>query len=136
MLLGTIAAGGTLGILIPPSINFILYGLLTNTSVPRLYLAGFLPGALLASFFMMMILVFCLFDRGKGGTPIETSWTKRLGMLPALVPPLLIFPVVVGSIYAGVATPTEAASLGVIAALALAAWERRISLSMLRAVAE
>ena len=58
LFLGTIAAGGTLGILIPPSINFILYGLLTNTSVPRLYLAGFLPGALLASFFMLTMLVF------------------------------------------------------------------------------
>jgi tripartite ATP-independent transporter DctM subunit len=136
LFLGTIAAGGTLGILIPPSINFILYGLLTNTSVPRLYLAGFVPGFLLAGFFMVIVLFFCLLDRRKGGTPIDTSWTKRVGMLPALVPPLLIFLVVVGSIYAGVATPTEAASLGVIAALALAAWERRVSLSMLRAVAE
>lgn len=136
LFLGTIAAGGTLGILVPPSINFILYGLLTNTSVPRLYLAGFIPGFLLASFFMMTVLVFCLLDRKKGGTPIQTSWSKRFGMLPALIPPLLIFLVVVGSIYAGVATPTEAASLGVIAALILAAWERRLSLSMLRAAAE
>jgi C4-dicarboxylate transporter, DctM subunit len=136
LFLGTIAAGGTLGILIPPSINFILYGLLTNTSVPRLYLAGFIPGFLLAFFFMVIVLVFCLFDSRKGGTPIETSWASRFGMLPALIPPLLIFLVVVGSIYAGIATPTEAASLGVIAALILAAWERRVSLSMLRGVAE
>jgi tripartite ATP-independent transporter DctM subunit len=136
LFLGTIAAGGTLGILVPPSINFILYGLLTNTSVPRLYLAGFIPGVLLASFFMLTVLIFCLIDRKKGGTPIETSWGKRFSMLPTLVPPLLIFLVVVGSIYAGVATPTEAASLGVVAALVLAAWERRLSLSMLRAVAE
>jgi len=136
LFLGTIAAGGTLGILVPPSINFILYGLLTNTSVPRLYLAGFIPGALLASFFMLTVLIFCLIDPRKGGTPIETSWSKRFSMLPTLVPPLLIFLVVVGSIYAGVATPTEAASLGVVAALVLAAWERRLSLSMLRAVAE
>ena len=77
LFLGTIAAGGTLGILIPPSINFILYGLLTNTSVPRLYLAGFIPGFLLASFFMVIVLIACLFDRKKGGTPIETSWSKR-----------------------------------------------------------
>jgi tripartite ATP-independent transporter DctM subunit len=136
LFLGTIAAGGTLGILVPPSINFILYGLLTNTSVPRLYLAGFIPGFLLALFFMVIILIFCLFDRNKGGSPIETSWSRRFSTLPALVPPLLIFLVVVGSIYAGIATPTEAASLGVIAALILAAWERRVSLSMLRAVAE
>jgi tripartite ATP-independent transporter DctM subunit len=136
LFLGTIAAGGTLGILIPPSINFILYGLLTNTSVPRLYLAGFVPGLLLASFFMVIVLIFCLINHSNGGTRIATSWGKRFSTLPALVPPLLIFLVVVGSIYAGIATPTEAASLGVIAALILATWERRVSLSMLRGVAE
>ena len=136
LFLGSIAAGGTLGILIPPSINFILYGLLTNTSVPRLYLAGFIPGFVLAGLFMLIVLVFCLLDRRRGGMPVETSWASRLASLPALLPPLFIFLVVVGSIYAGVATPTEAASLGVIAALILAAWERRISLPMLRAVAE
>lgn len=136
LFLGTIAAGGTLGILVPPSINFILYGLLTNTSVPRLYLAGFVPGFILASLFMMTVLAFCLFDRSRGGDPVVTTWGKRLSTLPALAPPLFIFLVVVGSIYAGVATPTEAASLGVIASLFLAAWERRLSLPMLRAVAE
>jgi tripartite ATP-independent transporter DctM subunit len=136
LFLGSIAAGGTLGILIPPSINFILYGLLTNSSVPRLYLAGFIPGFILAGLFMLIILIFCLVDRRKGGTPVETSWASRIAVLPALLPPLFIFLVVVGSIYAGVATPTEAASLGVVAALILAAWEKRLSLPMLRAVAE
>ena len=136
LFLGSIAAGGTLGILIPPSINFILYGLLTNTSVPRLYLAGFIPGAILAGLFMLIILLVCLVDRRKGGEPVETSWAQRIAVLPALLPPLFIFLVVVGSIYMGVATPTEAASLGVVAALILAAWERRLSVSMLRAVAE
>jgi tripartite ATP-independent transporter DctM subunit len=136
LFLGSIAAGGTLGILIPPSINFILYGLLTNTSVPRLYLAGFIPGGLLAGLFMGIILVYCLVDRRKGGTPLETTWAQRIAVLPALIPPMFIFLVVVGSIYAGVATPTEAASLGVVAALGLAAWEGRFSFAMLRAVAE
>ena len=136
LFLGTLAAGGTLGILIPPSINFILYGLLTNTSVPRLYLAGFIPGFLLAFFFMLIVLAYCLADRRRGGTPVETSWAQRLAGLPDLLPPTLIFLVVVGSIYAGWATPTEAASLGVIAALGLAAWERTLTLPMLRAVAE
>ncbi|MBL8673761.1 MAG: TRAP transporter large permease [Rhodospirillales bacterium] len=136
LFLGTLAAGGTLGILIPPSINFILYGLLTNTSVPRLYLAGMIPGMLLAGFFMIVVLVYCAFDRRRGGVPIETSWGARLRTLPDLIPPFLIFLVVVGSIYAGVATPTEAASLGVIAALMLAAWERRLTWAMLRAVFE
>ncbi|MFM9850042.1 MAG: TRAP transporter large permease [Hyphomicrobiaceae bacterium] len=136
LFLGTIAAGGTLGILIPPSINFILYGLLTNTSVPRLYLAGFVPGFLLAGMFMLIVFVICVISPRKGGTKLATTWGQRIRMLPTLLPPIFIFLVVVGSIYAGVATPTEAASLGVIAALLLAIWERRLSLSMLRAVAE
>jgi tripartite ATP-independent transporter DctM subunit len=136
LFLGSIAAGGTLGILIPPSINFILYGLLTNSSVPRLYLAGFIPGFTLALFFMLIVFIACVLDRKKGGAPLETSWSLRFRVLPSLVPPMFIFLIVVGSIYAGVATPTEAASLGVMAALILAAYEGQLSLRMLRAVAE
>jgi tripartite ATP-independent transporter DctM subunit len=136
LFLGSIAAGGTLGILIPPSINFILYGLLTNTSVPRLYLAGFIPGFLLATFFMLIVLVACLLDPRRGGRAIETSWAQRIGGLVDLLPPFVIFLVVIGTIYAGWATPTEAASLGVVASLCLAAWEGKFSFAMLRAVAE
>ncbi len=136
LFLGTIAAGGTLGILIPPSINFIIYGLLTSTSVPRLYLAGFIPGALLASLFMVIVLIACLIDPKKGGEKMETSWSERFRVLPSLIPPMFIFLVVVGAIYAGIATPTEAASLGVVAALILAWWEGKLTLQMLRAVGE
>ena len=136
LFLGSIAAGGTLGILIPPSINFILYGLLTNNSVPRLYLAGFIPGALLAGFFMLIILFACLADRAKGGSPIETTWKQRFAGLFDLIPPLLMFLVVIGTIYAGWATPTEAASLGVVASLLLAFYEGQVSIAMLRAVGE
>lgn len=136
LFLGTIAAGGTLGILIPPSINFILYGLLTNNSVPRLYLAGFIPGFLLAAFFMVIVLVACLLDRAKGGTPVDTTWGQRLRGLFDLIPPLMIFMVVIGTIYAGYATPTEAASLGVVASLILAAYEGKVSWAMLKAVGE
>jgi C4-dicarboxylate transporter, DctM subunit len=136
LFLGTIAAGGTLGILIPPSINFIIYGLLTNTSVPRLYLAGFIPGALLATLFMGIVLVYCLLRPRAGGTPLSTSWRDRFRVLPSLLPPLFIFIVVVGAIYMGIATPTEAASLGVAAALLLTWWEGKLTFRMLRAVAE
>jgi C4-dicarboxylate transporter DctM subunit len=136
LFLGTLAAGGTLGILIPPSINFILYGLLTQTSVPRLYLAGMIPGLLLTAFFMAIVLGYCLLTPSKGGTPVESNWRERLRSLKDLVAPLFIFAVVVGSIYAGWATPTEAASMGVFAALLLAAWERALSWSMLKAVFE
>lgn len=136
LFLGSIAAGGTLGILIPPSINFILYGLLTNNSVPRLYLAGFIPGFLLATFFMLIILGACLLRRERGGTPVQTSWGERFSGLIDLLPPLLIFLVVIGTIYAGYATPTEAASLGVVAALILAACYGKVNWQMLRATAE
>ena len=121
LFLGTLAAGGTLGILIPPSINMIVYGLLTNTSVPQLYLAGFVPGLMLAGLFMVTVLIACLIRPAWGGRPERSSWADRLASLPDLIPPMLIFLAVVGSIYAGLATPTEAASLGVVAALLLAA---------------
>ncbi len=136
LFLGTIAAGGTLGILIPPSINLILYGLLTDTSVPELYLAGFLPGFILAALFMVTIVLLCLLRPELGGDKIRASWAERLQALPSLIPPIGIFFVVVGSIYAGLATPTEAASLGVVAALILAAANRKLTIPMLKAALE
>jgi tripartite ATP-independent transporter DctM subunit len=132
LFLGTVAAGGTLGILIPPSINLILYGLLTDTSVPELYLAGFLPGFLLAALFMVTVIVLCLLRPGWGGVRVTSTWAERIAVLPALLPPIGIFVVVVGSIYAGLATPTEAAALGVVAALGLAWSNGTLSLAMLR----
>ena len=136
LFLGSLAAGGTLGILIPPSINLIIYGWLTETSVPKLYLAGFLPGVVLGSLFSLTILIGCLIVPRWGGDPIETSWRQRIASLPALIPPLLIFLLVVGSIYAGLATPTESAALGVVGALILAAANRRLNFQMLRQAIE
>lgn len=136
LFLGTIAAGGTLGILIPPSINLILYGLLTDTSVPELYLAGFLPGLLLALLFMATIVILCILRPEWGGTAIVATWKERFMALPALIPPIGIFLVVVGSIYAGIATPTEAASLGVVAAMILAAFNGKLTIDMLRVAVE
>ena len=132
LFLGTGAAGGTLGILIPPSINLILYGLLTDTSVPELYLAGFIPGFLLAALFMATVVALCILRPGWGGEPITVTWAERVAALPSLLPPIGIFLVVVGSIYAGLATPTEAAALGVIAALGLAAANGTLTIAMLR----
>ena len=134
--LGTIAAGGTLGILIPPSINVIVYGVPTETSIPQLYLAGFTPGLILASLFMVTVLIGCLFRPKWGGKKIKTDWQARWKTLPDMIPPLIIFFVVIGTIYLGWATPTESAALGVIIALALAAWRRRLSIAMLRVAIE
>jgi C4-dicarboxylate transporter DctM subunit len=136
LFLGSIAAGGTLGILIPPSINLVIYGVLTNSSVPQLYLAGFIPGFTLAALFMLIVIVACLVKPEWGGQRIHATWRERLVSLKHLLPPLGIFLMVVGSIYAGLATPTEAAALGVFGALILAACFRRLSFSMLREVME
>lgn len=132
LFLGSLAAGGTLGILIPPSINLVIYGVLTNSSVPKLYLAGIIPGLLLAGLFMLTVVVACVAKPAWGGRKIQASWSERFAGLVHLGPPLGIFLLVVGSIYAGLATPTEAAALGVIGALVLAACFRRLTLSMLR----
>lgn len=136
LFLGSLAAGGTLGILIPPSINLIIYGVLTNTSVPRLYLAGIVPGLLMAAMFMLVIALACVAKPKWGGEKISATWAQRLASLVHLVPPLGIFVLVVGSIYAGIATPTEAAALGVVGALILAASMRRLTLPMMRDVLE
>jgi len=131
LFLGTIAAGGTLGILIPPSINMIVYGALTDSSIPKLYLAGIIPGLLLASLFSVTVLIVCLVRPSYGGKRIRADWSARIRALPDLVPPLVIFLAVIGSIYAGLATATESAALGVIAALGVAAWHRQLTLRML-----
>ncbi|CAM5180723.1 TRAP transporter large permease protein OS=Castellaniella sp OX=1955812 GN=EPN31_04815 PE=3 SV=1 [Castellaniella denitrificans] len=132
LFLGSIAAGGTLGILIPPSINLVIYGVLTNTSVPKLYLAGIVPGLALAALFMSAIAIACLLRPQWGGQRIQASWGARVRSLAQLVPPIGIFLLVVGSIYAGIATPTEAAALGVVGALCLALFQGRLNWPMLR----
>ncbi len=131
LFLGTIAAGGTLGILIPPSINMIVYGVLTDSSIPKLYLAGIIPGLVLASLFSLTVLLICLLWPKLGGRRTTSTWKARIHALPDLIPPLLIFLAVIGSIYAGLATATESAALGVLAALGVAAWHRSLSLRML-----
>ena len=131
LFLGTIAAGGTLGILIPPPINMIVYGVLTETSIPKLYLAGFIPGVVLATLFSLTVLAVCIARPELGGRRISANWDQRIRALPDLLPPVIIFLAVLGSIYAGWATATESAALGVIAALAIAAWTRRLTLRTL-----
>src|SRR3546814_5609242 len=107
----------------------IVYGALTETSIPQLYLAGIIPGLVLAGFFMATVIVGCTIRPQWGGDRIAVSWGRRLATLPDLGPPLIIFVVVIGSIYAGIATPTESAALGVLMALVLAAWKRRLTRS-------
>jgi C4-dicarboxylate transporter, DctM subunit len=133
---GTIAAGGTLGILIPPSINLIVYGFLTNTSIPQLFMAGIVPGILLAIVFMLVILVICLLKPGLSGGRRSATWKERFACLQDLLPVLFIFAVVIGSIYAGWATPTESAALGVIASVLLALRYKAVNNRFMKEVAE
>jgi len=128
---GAIAAGGTLGIMIPPSINLIVYGFLTETSIPKLFLAGLLPGLLLALLFMLTTALLCSINPTLGGISKVASWRQRFSGLLDLIPLIVLFGTIVGSIYAGWATPTEAAAVGVAMAFAIAAVHKAISRSML-----
>ncbi|WP_022954188.1 TRAP transporter large permease [Leucothrix mucor] len=128
---GAIAAGGTLGILIPPSINLIVYGFLTESSIPQLFLAGLLPGILMALGFMLVTVILCVIKPSLGGPRQQYSLGEKLGSLSDLLPILGLFGVIVGSIYAGWATPTEAAAVGVAMALAIAAQQRALNIELL-----
>ena len=136
LFLGTLAAGGTLGILIPPSINMIIYGVMTDTSIPKLYLAGFIPGFILTVLFSLTVLIACVWKPHWGGNKIETSWEARIRLLPDLLPPLVLLMIVIGAIFFGVATATESAAVGIVGALAITASRGRLTWTMLRDVCE
>lgn len=130
---GSIASGATLGILIPPSINLIIYGAITNTSIGALFMAGVVPGLALAALFMGVIVIFSAIDPSIAGRREALApWPERRRRLVDLLPPLLIFAIVMGSIYAGFATPTEAAGVGAVAALLLVAFHGEMSWRLLR----
>ncbi|NDH63122.1 MAG: TRAP transporter large permease [Alphaproteobacteria bacterium] len=132
LVLGSIAAGGSLGNLIPPGIAFIIYGVLTDTSVARLYAAGVIPGAILTVMFMLCIVLLALRNPSIAPREVVTdSLMVRIGRLSGLVTPSVIFIIIMGSIYLGWATPTEAAALAVVISLPIAAMYRRLSIKML-----
>ncbi|MEM9247263.1 MAG: TRAP transporter large permease [Pseudomonadota bacterium] len=127
---GAIAAGGTLGIMIPPSINLIVYGFLTQTSIPQLFLAGLVPGIALALGFMAITAVICLIRPELGGTRRTFPLAEMLRALIQLVPIILLFTIIIGTIYNGWATPTEAAAVGVMGAIVIAALFGGVSIRM------
>ena len=122
MLLGSVCAGGTLGILIPPSINMIIYGSISNTSIGKLFIAGVVPGILLAVSFSLVIAVIAIIKPSWVGGAVEpkTSFMDKLRTIPAFLPAVVIVFAIMGSIYLGWATPTEAAALGVFVTLIMA----------------
>ncbi|MFV2090785.1 MAG: TRAP transporter large permease, partial [Pseudomonadales bacterium] len=132
LVLGSIAGGATLGILIPPSINLIIYGALTETSIGQLFLAGFIPGLVLAVLFMLVIVVISLlWPAITGDIPDLPPLLDRVAALVHLIPPLAIFGLVMGGILFGWATPTESAALGVLFTLVVAAVYGKLSIRML-----
>lgn len=130
--LGSLAAGGTLGILIPPSVNMLIYGSMAETSVGKLFLAGIVPGILLTGFFMLFIAGQALLDRDEGqADEPAVPLAEKLRLTRHLLPPLIILGVVMGSIYLGIATPTESAALGVVVSLGFVVAEGRLSWAFL-----
>lgn len=129
---GAIAAGGTLGIMIPPSINLIVYGFLTETSIPQLFVAGLVPGLMLAVGFSFITALICLLRPELGGESRRYPFSEMLAVLVHLIPIFLLFAAIVGSIYRGWATPTEAAAVGVGMAFVIAAFSGGVNWPMLR----
>ncbi|MGX9964218.1 TRAP transporter large permease [Roseomonas sp. F4] len=116
---GTLAAGGTLGLLIPPSLSLLIYGALTDTSIGRLFLAGVLPGLMMAALFMAWILVAALRNPAIAPAEKRVALGEALRGLVGVLPLIGLIVAVLGSLFAGLATPTEAAGVGVAAALLL-----------------
>jgi tripartite ATP-independent transporter DctM subunit len=132
--LGTICAGGTLGILIPPSVITIVYAVTAQISVGQMFIGGIVPGLLLAALYIAYIVVRTALQPQMAPTSREAEdvgWGLRLRALSALILPALIIVGVLGSIYAGIATPTEAAAVGVAGAVLSAATQRRLDAEML-----
>jgi tripartite ATP-independent transporter DctM subunit len=123
---GTIAAGGTLGILIPPSTAFVIYGLLTEQSIGRLLLAGILPGLLLTAIFMLTVAIWMRFRPHYGPPGPRASWQERRQTLGRAGPMLTIVTISIGGIYLGVFTPSEAAAVGSFLAFGYALWRRSL----------
>lgn len=129
---GSLAGSGTIGFLIPPSIPLIVYGVLAEVSILHLFIAGIMPGLLLALLFMCFIGLRTLFSPSLvPATEPDTTWREKLVALGRLLPITLLIVFVVGSMYSGHASVTEAAAMGVLGALLLAGWERQLSLQML-----
>lgn len=124
---GVIAAGGTLGILIPPSITMILYALLTGQSIGALFIAGIFPGILMSCLFVSFLVVAAIRRPEIAPREARVSWKDRLISLPKLLPMVALIVMVLGSIYGGICTPTEAASIGASSAIILAIFHRRLT---------
>jgi tripartite ATP-independent transporter DctM subunit len=126
--IGTLAGSGTLGLLIPPSIMLIVYGVIAQQSISRMFIAGVLPGIVIIAIFMTYVMIRTTIDPSLAPKETErTTLRQKLWASRLLIPVMLLIFVVIGSIYGGFATPTEAATVGVIGALVLAWWSKSLT---------
>ncbi|SFG11817.1 TRAP transporter, DctM subunit [Desulfotomaculum arcticum] len=116
--LGSLAGAGTLGFLIPPSLVMLVYGIMSGVSIGKLFIAGIIPGAMLATGFSLYVMIRSLFNPGLAPAgDLRYTWRDRLRTIPQLLPVITLILMVLGSIYTGWATPTEAAAVGVLGAI-------------------
>ena len=116
---GIVASVGTLGILMPPSVTLIVFGIITEQSIGKLFLAGLIPGLLIASFFILIIGVWCRIDPALGPKGQKSSWKERISSIPEVLWVGIIFALVIGGLMNGFFTPTEAGSIGTFTVLLL-----------------
>lgn len=131
---GSIAAGGTLGILIPPSVILLIYGILTSSNIGQLFIAGILPGLLGVLGYMAAVMVMTRIDPASGPAAPRTPWPERLRLLRGVWAIIALFALVLGGIYAGVFTPTEAAGIGAAGAFLFVLGKRRLTWASLIAI--
>ena len=126
LLLGSLAGSGTLGLLIPPSIILIIYGVTVQESIAKLFIAGIIPGIMLAIFFMFYVIGWSMLNKNIMPKMEETfSFSQKIKQSGQLIPVIVLIVAVIGSIYVGIATATEAASLGVVGALILSFFQKK-----------
>ena len=126
---GAVAAGGTVGVLIPPSIILVIYGVLTETSITDLFVAAIIPGLMQILVYILTIAVIVRLWPGSAGPSAPTTWLEKLAAIPKVFSMLILFVLVIGGLYLGVFTPTEAAGFGVLCAFAIGLLRRSLSFS-------
>lgn len=124
---GTVAAGGSLGMLIPPSVVFIVYGILTEQSIGRLFISGVMPGIMIAVMFCITIYLLCRRRPHLGPAAEGVTWRERWRSLTGVIETLVLFVVIMGGMFVGLFTPTEAAAVGAAGALAIALIRRQLA---------
>jgi C4-dicarboxylate transporter, DctM subunit len=129
---GTVAAGATIDFLIPPSLGFVIFGMLTEQSIGKLLISGLIPGLMLAGAFMIILYVWVKFNPNSAlSSPEGVSWKEKISALKGIWETVVIFLLVIGGIYTGLFTPTEAAGVGATLIFLMAIWKKKLTLRIL-----